>query len=436
MSDALTLEFRGGNRDIITARDLDVMIVGPAGTGKTVACVWKCHFAAMKYPESRILMARQTQEAIKSGALATYMNLVKPLDYGVTTFGGNKFSPAEFQYPNGSRIMVVGMDKPDKVLSTEFDLIYVNEVAEMREEAWETLRGRLRNGKVPYQMIFGDLNPSGIRHWANLRIKSGKTRGIQSKHQDNPSLWDAVREDWTAMGDEYVNKNLAGMTGLRRKRFFEGLWASAEGVVYDHFDPSIHVREVDTTGWRVAMGVDVGTKNPTCVLTVYQDPKSEAVHVGREYYRSGMSSAKILHAIRSEADRCDPDFIAIDPSAIAYILDLQSGDREEGWRPLPAYPADNDILVGIQRVKTLIEAETEPPEEFLNEEDEAFWAPEPLFSVDPSCENLIEEFGMYAFAPNAKIETDKPVKEDDHSMDALRYVASRLVLPRVEVGFF
>jgi hypothetical protein len=184
------------------------------------------------------------------------------------------------------------------------------------------------------------------------------------------------------------------------------------------------------------MGVDVGTKNPTCVLTVYQDPKSEAVHVGREYYRSGMSSAKILHAIRSEADRCDPDFIAIDPSAIAYILDLQSGDREEGWRPLPAYPADNDILVGIQRVKTLIEAETEPPEEFLNEEDEAFWAPEPLFSVDPSCENLIEEFGMYAFAPNAKIETDKPVKEDDHSMDALRYVASRLVLPRVEVGFF
>jgi hypothetical protein len=82
-------------------------------------------------------------------------------------------------------------------------------------------------------------------------------------------------------------------------------------------------------------------------------------------------------------------------------------------------------------VKTLIDAKSEEPEDW---EGPRPFQSEPLFTVDPSCTNLIEEFGMYAFPDNAKIETDKPVKEYDHSMDALRYVTTQLVLPRMEVG--
>jgi PBSX family phage terminase large subunit len=431
-----TLEFRGGNKELILAREPDVMIQGAAGTGKTIAAVYKLHFIAMKYPKARILMARKTQEALKTGALATYFNKLKPEQYGVTTYGGSKHVSSEIQYPNGSVIISVGMDKADKVLSTEFDVIYVNEATEISEADWETLRARLRNGVVPYQMIFGDLNPSGVRHWANLRMREGRTRRIVSTHKDNPAFWNptAVNAegglgDWTPLGDQYINQTLAGLTGARRKRLLKGEWASAEGLVYDSFDPDYHVREVDTKGWRAVMGVDIGTKNPTCILSVFQRGQDDAVHIGREFYQRGLSSQRILDAIRQEARRINPDFIAIDPSAVGYILDLQ----REGF---PAYPADNDILVGIQRVKTVIDNVTEPPlDDDGNEVTDGF-VPEHLFSVDPNCENLIDEFGMYAFSDTAKIENDKPVKEFDHSMDALRYVCSRLVLPPIRVGIF
>lgn len=430
-----TLEFRGGNKELILARDPDVMICGPAGTGKTVAAVWKLHFICMKYPGARCLMARKTLEALKSGGLASYQGRVQPERYGVYPFGGNKFFPAEFRYPNGSKILVVGMDKADKVLSTEFDVIFVNEATEITEGDWETLRGRLRNGVVPYQMIYGDLNPSGIRHWANLRMLRGDSRRIISLHKDNPAYWDEQNQRWTELGDQYINVTLKGLTGTRRKRLFLGDWASAEGVVYDSFDTEVHVREVNTTGWRSAMGVDVGTKNPTCILSVFQRGHDNAIHIGREFYQTGLSSSRILDAVEEEAKRINPDFIAVDPSAVAYIIDMQT-------RLLPAYPADNDVLVGIQRVKSIIEAKSEEPEDWAESHlergielpDVPPFVPEPLFSVDPSCVNLIEEFGMYAFKDNAKIETDKPEKQYDHSMDALRYVTTQLVLPRVEVG--
>lgn len=424
----VNFEFRGGNKELILARDPDVMIAGPAGTGKTFAAVAKLHFIAMKYPNSRQLMARKTLESLKSGALATYTGKIQPEKYGVRPFGGNKFSPAEFQYPNGSVILVVGMDKADKVLSTEFDVIYVNEATEITESDWETLRGRLRNGVVPYQMIFGDLNPSGVRHWANLRMNAGRSRRITSNHKDNPAFWDKEKEDWTPLGKNYIGVMLEGLTGARRKRLLKGEWASAEGIVYDSFDPDVHIREVDVTGWRAAMGVDVGTRNPTCILTAYQSPIDNHIHIKREFYQTGLSSNRILDAVDQEARASDPDFIAVDPSAVAYIIDMQQ-------KLLPAYPADNDILVGIQRVKSIIEAHTDPPNDWPEDEYDKF-DPEPLFSVDPSCENLISEFSMYAFKDDAKIETDKPVKEWDHSMDALRYVASRLILPKVEVGLY
>lgn len=444
-----TLEFRGGNKELILAHEPDVMIAGAAGTGKTLAACYKLHFIAMKYPGARILMARKTLEALKSGALSTYMNKLKPAQYGVTTYGGSQFFPAEIKYPNGSVILSVGMDKADKVLSTEFDIIYVNEATEIAESDWETLRGRLRNGIVPYQMIFGDLNPSGVRHWANLRMRDGRTKRIISTHRDNPAFWDPELIDpetglkgfWTTLGHQYVNTVLKGLTGTRRKRLFEGQWASAEGIVYDAFDTEEHVHRRDTKGWDAYMGVDVGTKNPTCILSVFQRGMDDAVHIGREFYHRGLSSSRILDAIKQEADRINPHFIAIDPSAVSYILDLQ----RDGY---PAFPADNDILVGIQRVKSVIEGDyfdlnLEMGDGWEYEEDEEWeeeieldedGKPVGLFSVDPSCENLIDEFGMYAYSDTAKLETDKPVKDFDHSMDALRYVCSRLAIPTPKVG--
>ena len=395
----------GAARDLIASREPEVLAVGPAGTGKTLAACWKLHLAALRHPGARILMARQTLESLKPAALNTFIAGVMPSLHGVTYFGGNKVYPAEFRYPNGSVIHVSGLDKAEKVKSSEYDLIYVNEATETDEATWEMLKSRLRNGAMPYQQLVADCNPSGPKHWLKRRCDEGRTRMIESTHRDNPAYWDRRANDWTAKGRQYVQENLASLSGVQRKRLYQGIWAAAEGLVYPDFDssPGGHVRPMDTEHWRVFLAADIGSRNPTAILRLHLRPHDEWIHVGREFYRTDMTSTDILGALQSEADATKPEAIYIDPSAKQYIDDLRR-------LRYPAVPANNEIITGIQKVRGVIAGG---------------------FSIDPSCTNTIEEFGMYAYAPNPKIETDKPVKEYDHAMDALRYgVMGALVPPR------
>lgn len=384
----------GAAKEFIAARDPEVLIEGPAGTGKTFAAMQKLHLTARKYPKARILMVRQTLESLKTGALNTYIKHVQPELDGVVAFGGSKFYPAEFRYPNGSVIIVGGLDKADKFMSAEYDVIFVNEGTETTEDTWQALKTRLRNGVVPYQQLLADCNPAGPRHWLNQRCNAGKTRRIRSTHRDNPAFWDLKRGDWTEQGRRYVEETLAGLTGVRRQRLLEGVWAATEGQVYTEFDPERHVKSIDTTYWTTYMAVDVGSRNPTAILTAHHREGDDHLHVSHEVYRRGMTSTDILDAIKAEADRSQPYDIFIDPSAKAYIDDL----RRAGY---PAKHAVNDVLVGIQRVHSVLGRG---------------------FSADPSCTNLIDEFGMYSYPDNPKLELDKPVKDNDHAMDALRYL--------------
>lgn len=381
----------GGCREFYLATDPEVLAVGPAGTGKTLAACWKLHHTALRVPGIRVLMVRKVLEDLKAGALATYTNHVKPELDGVRTFGGNRFYPGEFRYPNGSVLHVVGMDKPGKVMSAEYDLIYANEATELTEEDWESLKSRLRNGKLAYQQLLGDCNPAGPRHWLRVRCDSGLTRYIQTTHKDNPAYWDPFTGDWTAMGLQYVEQNLSRLTGVRRKRLFEGVWAAVEGVVYPMFDFQDHVHPVDCDGWGTVLGVDVGTRNPTVIVTV-RKASDDRRHIEREVYRRGMSSDEITAAIAEEADATNPDAIFMDPSANDYILTLQ----RMGY---PAKKANNDVLFGIGEVTSAFAAG---------------------LTVDPSCVGTIDEFETYHY-PDGKDDSDKPVKENDHAMDAVRY---------------
>lgn len=383
----------GSHHALFTSRSMELLGAGPAGTGKTFTIAWRLHIMAMRYPGARILMTRKDLESLKPAALTTFVNGVMPFMHGVETFGGNKFTPAEFRYPNGSVIQVTGLDRADKVKSAEYDVIYVNEATEIPESTWEMLTSRLRNGVMPYQQIIGDCNPAGPRHWLRQRCHAGKTQMVESTHRDNPAYWNARTGEWTAMGKQYVNTVLAGLSGVTRQRLFEGVWAAAEGLVYPEFNPQQHVRDVDTDGWRTVLGVDVGTRNPTAILVAHVAGDGR-IHISNELYRRSMSASDIIAAIEQFDARYAPDAVYIDPSAKGYIDDIERAG-------INVVPAVNDVLVGIQRVHAQFQTG---------------------LTFSPVCTNLIDELGMYAYPDNPKIETDKPVKDNDHASDALRYL--------------
>jgi hypothetical protein len=138
----------GAARQLWTDRRPEVLLSGPAGTGKSRACLEKLHAACLRWPGARCLIVRKTRESLTETALVTFEEKVLPAGSPIAA-GRPAPHPAVLHYPNGSTIVVGGLDKPGKVMSTEYDLVYVQEAIELHENDWESLTTRLRNGVVP-----------------------------------------------------------------------------------------------------------------------------------------------------------------------------------------------------------------------------------------------------------------------------------------------
>ncbi len=228
----------------------EVLISGPAGTGKSRACLEKMYACAVKYPKARFLIVRKTRESLSEAALQTFEEKVLPANSPLAS-GGQRRMRQHYTLGNGSEIVVSGLDKPEKVMSTEYDLIYVQEATECEERDLEMLTTRLRNHVMPYQQMLMDCNPDAPHHWLYQRAAAGRTQLLESRHEENPTLFDPATGRPTPEGADYIGK-LDALTGVRHKRLRLGLWVAAEGQVYEEWDPAVHrVDAGQLTAWGV-----------------------------------------------------------------------------------------------------------------------------------------------------------------------------------------
>lgn len=395
----------GGARDFIYCHDPEVIIAGPAETGKTLAACWLIHILACKYPGAQMAIARKLQKSVYGTVLQTFARVIKGAP--VEPYGGEK--PEKYNYANGSIVWVGGLDNPDKILSSERDLIYVNQAEEIPESAWEIMTTRTtgRNAVIPYPRLVGDCNPGGSRNWILQRAKENKLTLIKSFHRDNPTLYDPDTGEITPQGKRTMER-LSALTGVRRKRLLDGLWATAEGAVYDMFDSSIHVCERDPDEfqyWYLAM--DEGYTNPAVILLVGMDSDGR-LHIAREFYKRGVLQSRVVDTALEWSLDYSLTNVAVDNSAAGLIADL----RDAG---LPANGQKGRVLDGIASVQGRLEIAGDE---------------RPRLTVDPSCVETINEFESYVWKP----EKDEPVKDNDHAMDAIRYLDNALIgysAPRV-----
>lgn len=250
----------GAVLELFEARDPEILIVGPSGTGKTRGICELIHLLCLQHPGTRILMSRKTLVSLTATMLVTFQEKVLVEGEPVQFFGGSAHEPASFRYDNGSRIVVGGLDNPSKILSSEYDIVVINEATECSIEDIETLNTRLRNGVLRYPRLLMDCNPSYERHPLLQRCYAGLTRMIKSTFTDNPTL-----------SQEYLD-TLERLTGTRRQRFYEGIWIGAENLIYPQLDGSQQQEMPERMAWtgRGSTGVDFGRVHLSAVVTVTQ----------------------------------------------------------------------------------------------------------------------------------------------------------------------
>jgi PBSX family phage terminase large subunit len=255
--------------------------------------------------------------------------------------------------------------------------------------------------------IWFNCNPESRMHWFNqewiIPTDKGEKNGVTHLHfmmHDNP-----------IMTDEAIRQAEGMFSGIFYKRYILGEWVMAEGLIYDMFDQDYHVLKTEPqTEGDYFVSSDFGIQNATTFLLWRRERASNRWICINEYYYSGRENkrqktvSELVQGLAEMLDGIEPRVVIVDPSAAALIEEL----HRKGYR---TQKADNDVLDGISDVSTMLRNNN--------------------LAIVRNCRHTIEEFEMYAWDNKAAERgEDKPIKDFDHCMDAVRYFVKTRKLVR------
>ena len=292
-------------------------------------------------------------------------------------------------FPNGSQIIMVGLDTEEKLLSlTNISTVWVEEAYEVEKEKVEQLNLRMR-GMAANQQILLSWNPISKNSWLyNFTVVEPPASSvyIHSTYKDNPFL----SEEYIAALDEMETRNPA-----KYRVYGRGEWGvDVEGLVItnwrtEEFDPL----ELASSGLQHRSGLDVGWIDPTAIIDSLYDKENKTIYVFNEFYKSGCQLDTIVKAIEDmnlTKNRLWVD--SAEPRTIAYFKSKRI--NAEG------VPKGKDsVKLGLM---------------FLQDH---------LIIVHPTCQNLINELENFSYIKSKQTGewTEDTTHEFSHAIDALRY---------------
>jgi len=394
------IELRGANSVIQDDTSKEILLVGAAGTGKTTACLKKIYDVCLANPYVRVALVRKTRASLIETALVTFEQHI--LGHGHPLLSGSsRQNRMSYVFPNNSRINIVGMDKPDRVLSADYDIIYICQAEELEEGDAEALMSRLRNGRLPYHQLIMDCNPQSESHWLFQRQLKGKLKMLTSFHQNNPKFFDADKNEWTPAGVEYKDM-LGALTGVRYKRLFLGQWVSAEGAVYD-FERSRHTTSSLPAMRRYVVGVDWGHKDAGSMVVVGEGIDNK-LYVVEEHLRVSQTLDYWKQKAFDVMRRYNSPQFYCDPSLQAHIQAFMMAG-------IPAVKAMNKIQFGVDLVQQRFSTDK------LKIYNGSVKQLDPVLRDKRMPTSLMEEVEGYVWNETR----DMPKDGNNHALDALRY---------------
>ena len=267
------------------------------------------------------------------------------------------------------------------------DFIVMDEVAFYRNfwEGWNEVLSPTLVDRKGHALFIS--TPRGFNHFYDLFGMESKNLDFKSFHYtsyDNPFIpkEEIDREKLAKSEDVFAQEYLADF----RKQ---------EGLVYKEFQRPRHVySEADIDVAERIAGVDFGFTNPTCVLSISRD-RNDVYWITDEYYQSGKTAIQIAEYIQNqEYNKVYPD--PASPQAIKELTDrhINVYDVNKG---------QDSIINGINKVREMFK--------------------QGRIKIHESCKNLIWELETYSYGERRANhnETEVPIKENDHAVDALRY---------------
>lgn len=314
-----------GHTRSLPGRVSEVLIEGPAGTGKTWGIwYWLTDLLTTAPDGARVLIVRKTLASIRQSMQPTFETKVLPL-FGeeLTRYvlrGPRRDHRRSYWFPRGIEVVLWGLDDVGNLDSVEADIVWIEEARHVQRATYDRLKRCLRNNALPWQLMVLSTNPGSDGHWlapkarsvfpqaghrrAPLSIGSRQLR-LLSRHEDNPTVT-----------EEYL-EYLRSMQGAQRAQLYEGRWCGESGRIWPQYDEAQHVHELrlEKRGcqWGLvapgakefsvafkgfAASMDPGHRAPAC-FGVWGISKEGPAYLVAECYATGMDQEEWARTIES-----------------------------------------------------------------------------------------------------------------------------------------
>lgn len=265
----------------------------------------------------------------------------------------------------------------------------------------------------------GRCSVEGAKHWFNCNPGGSRLhwfkQGWINQYKDKQYLYlHFTMDDNLSLSQETKDRYRRMYTGVFFRRYIEGLWVAAEGLIYDMWDAEANTYDLSEfpedydARCRRYIAVDYGTANPMVYLDVIDD--GTTFWIRDEYYYDSRRADDRLQKTDTEYGDAFEAFVGedhsvtviIDPSALSFRNEL----RNRGYR---VKEANNDVLDGIRITSTLIKKRN-------------------IRVLRGKCPNFRKEIETYVWDEKAAEHgEERPVKQNDHAMDAMRYLCKTIV---------
>jgi phage terminase large subunit len=278
----------------------------------------------------------------------------------------------------------MSVDEPQKIRGVKRDYLYCNEANELKIEDWNQLIFRT-TGK-----IICDLNPSELSSWVYELENRDDSYYFKTTWRDNPFVDNNIIKELESLKDK--DENLYRIYNLGEKGI-------ATQLVFNRYNT---IEQIPPDAKLLGRGMDFGFNSPTAFVEVYKD--GDTLYFKELLYVRGMTMPDIIHRMEGMGiDRTDN--IWCDSAAPQNIEELKRARFN-------AKPVNKkSVLHGIDLIRR--------HHIFITQESK----------------NILHEFGSYKFKEDKDGNLlDVPEDDNNHMIDAIRYVLESTTKPKARVS--
>lgn len=365
--------------------------VGSAGSGKSYTIAQKIIIRCCREP-IRVVVCRRYGTTLRN----TCFSLMKEIlsKWKLTPYVKVRETDMNIRFPNGSEIIMLGLDEETKLLSlNNVSVIWVEEAFEVPKPIVEQLNIRMR-GQAANQQLLLSWNPISKNSWLyNFTVEEPPANSIyiHSTYKDNPFL----NAEYIAALDEMAERNPA-----KYRVYGRGEWGvDSEGLVFTRweereFDPM----ELAASGLEHRCGMDMGWVDPSAIVDTLYDRDNKIIYVFQEFYKSGCQLSELAEALQDMSLTKIRVYVdCAEPRAIQYF-------KSEGINAWPCAKGRDSVKTGYQ---------------FLQDH---------LIVVHPKCQKLIMELSNFCYIKSKTTGewTDDTDHTYSHAIDGLRYAYAEI----------